>query len=258
MSGAPPPAKSIDLNADVGEGYADAELLPLVTSANVACGAHAGDAASMRATLELAHALGVRSGAHPGFPDRSGFGRRITTRDPAAIAALVGEQITALLRIAAQLDAAVAHVKPHGALYMEAARDETLSRLMVEALLKSSPETLLFCMGVSKTCSIARDAGLPVVREFYADRDYDRSGSIVFARRMRPLDPMEVADKCVRACLDGKVRTVEGDDIDIAFESICFHSDTPGALAIGTTVRDQLLKSGLRIATAAEVVANAA
>lgn len=256
----------VDLNCDLGEGYghwtlgeaADDVLMDLISSANVATGFHAGDPNLMDRVVRLAVERGVALGAHPGYRDLQGFGRRVMQAKPEELVNDILYQVGALREFARRHGTRLQHVKLHGALYMEAARSEELSRLLVDALLKSSPETLLFCMGVSQTCTIARDAGLPVVREFYADRDYDRSGSIVFARRMRPLDPAEVADKCVRACLDGKVRTVDDDDIDIAFDSICFHSDTPGALSIGTAVRDALLKAGLRIAAAAEVAAVAA
>lgn len=255
----------VDLNCDLGEGYghwtlgeaADDVLMDLISSANVATGFHAGDPNLMDRVVRLGVERGVALGAHPGYRDLQGFGRRVIQTKPEELVNDILYQVGALREFARRHGTRLQHVKLHGALYMEAARDEGLSRLIVEALQKSSPETLVFCMDVSKTYDIARDAGLPVVREFYADRDYDRSGSIVFARRMRPLDPAEVAGKCVRACQEGKVRTVEDEDIDIAFDSICFHSDTPGALAIGTAVRDALLKAGIRIATAAEVVASA-
>ena len=113
---------------------------------------------------------------------------------------------------------------------------------------RTSPDLFIYCMSISETYRIAQEAGQPAIREFYADRDYDLSGSIVFARKMRKLDPGEVADKCLRACTEGKVRTVDGVDIEVPFESICFHSDTPGALEIGTAVRQRLLDNGVSIA----------
>lgn len=256
----------VDLNCDLGEGFGqwtvgeatDDALLELISSANVATGFHAGDPNLMDRVVRLAVERGVALGAHPGYRDLQGFGRRVIQARPDELVNDILYQVGALREFARRHGTRLQHIKPHGALYMEAARDERMSRLLVEALLKSSPETLLFCMDVSVTHAVARDAGLPVIREFYADRDYDRSGSIVFARRMRPLDPNEVAAKCVRACREGKVRTVEGDDIAIAFESICFHSDTPGALAIGAAIRDALLGNGIRIAPAAEILGLAA
>lgn len=255
----------VDLNCDLGEGFgqwtleaSDDALMELISSANVATGFHAGDPNLMDCVVRLTVERGVALGAHPGYRDLQGFGRRVIQAKPEELVNDIVYQVGALREFARRHGVRLQHVKPHGALYMEVARDEVLSRLLVETLAKCSPDTFLFCMGVSKTYDIARNAGIPVIREFYADRDYDTSGSIVFARRMRPLDPAEVAEKCVRACLEGKVRTVEGADIDIEFESICFHSDTPGAFNIGVAVRDALLNNGIRIAAASEVVAQAA
>lgn len=125
--------------------------------------------------------------------------------------------------------------------------------MLVDTLQATSPDSLLFCMGISKTYAAAKRAGHPVIREFYADRDYDNSGSIVFRRQVGRSDPEQIAAKCVKACKTGKVTTVEGDEIDIAFESICFHSDTPGALVMGQSIRAGLQDAGIRIATAAEI-----
>jgi UPF0271 protein len=146
------------------------------------------------------------------------------------------------------------HVKPHGALYMEAAVNEELSEMIVDTLSKTSGTAIIFCMGMSKTYEVAKRVGHPVVREFYADRDYDKSGSIVFARRVARLKPDEVAAKCVRACKEGIVSTVDGEDISIEFESICFHSDTPGALEMGKAIRSGLEDAGITIAPAATVL----
>ena len=131
--------------------------------------------------------------------------------------------------------------------------NEDLSQMLVDTLQVTSPEALLFCMGISKTYAAAQRAGQPVIREFYADRDYDNSGSIVFTRQVGRPDPAKIAEKCVKACKTGKVTTVEGDEIEIAFESICFHSDTPGALSMGQSIRSGLLDAGIRIAAAAEI-----
>ncbi|HBO7030899.1 TPA: hypothetical protein L4965_003948 [Pseudomonas aeruginosa] len=136
---------------------------------------------------------------------------------------------------------------PHGALYMHLARDEVAARLFVETLQRLEPELLLYCMPGSATWRIGRELGQPLVREFYADRDYDRSGSIVFTRRVAALDPQQVADKVLRACREGKVRTVEGEDLDIAFDSVCIHSDTPGALELVASTRARLEGAGIRI-----------
>ncbi|MBP5858434.1 5-oxoprolinase subunit PxpA [Marivibrio halodurans] len=258
--------QSVDLNCDLGEAFGfwriseatDEELMDLISSANVATGFHAGDPNLMDKVVKGAVERGVAIGAHPGFRDLQGFGRRVIQANPDELVNDIVYQVGALREFARRHGTKLQHVKPHGALYMEAATNAELSERLVDALLKCSPDTALFCMHVSETYRIAKAAGIAVVREFYADRDYSDSGSIVFTRRMRALNPQEVADKCVRACLEGKVRTVEGNDIDIPFESICFHSDTPGAHEIGKAVRAGLVENGIRILPAGELLARAA
>ena len=247
---------SVDLNCDMGEGFGhwsygdapDSALMPLISSANIATGYHAGDPNQMDKVARLAAEHGVGIGAHPGYQDLQGFGRRTIAAKPEELVNDILYQTGAMREFARRHGAPLQHVKPHGALYMTAANDTELSRQLVEALQKTGPDLFVYCMSISETYRIAREAGQPVVREFFADRDYDNSGSIVFARKMRELDPREVAEKCVRACQEGKVRTVEGDDIELPFESICFHSDTPGALQIGTAVREALVANGIVIA----------
>ncbi|MDB5999953.1 MAG: lactam utilization protein LamB, partial [Rhizobacter sp.] len=146
------------------------------------------------------------------------------------------------------------HLKPHGALYMHAAKDEPLSRALVTAMQKTDPSLYLYCMEGSVTCKVAREMGQPVVREFYADRDYDASGSIVFVRRVQALDPQAVAAKVVRACVEGRTATVEGGDVEIGFDSVCIHSDTPGALALVTATRAALAAAGIQVAGLAQAL----
>lgn len=246
----------VDLNCDMGEGFGqwtygdapDHDLMPIISSANVAAGFHAGDPNIMDAVAKLAAEHGVGLGSHPGYNDIQGFGRRAIRASAAELVNDIVYQTGAMREFASRHGVALQHVKPHGALYMVAADDEELSRLLVEALRLTGPDLFLYCMDVSKTCRIAGEMGQPVVRELFADRDYDASGSIVFTRRMRPLEPEEAAEKCVRACRDGVVRTVDGEDIEIAFESICFHSDTVGALEIGRAIRAGLEAAGVTIA----------
>jgi UPF0271 protein len=130
---------------------------------------------------------------------------------------------------------------------MEAARNEELSTMLIDTLQKTCPDQMIFCMGISVTRKIALEKGYPSVREFYADRDYDSSGSIVFAKKVGKMDPKAVAEKCLRACVEGKVATVDGVDIDIEFESICFHSDSPGSLIMGQSIHDILIANGIAI-----------
>ncbi|MEM1266301.1 MAG: 5-oxoprolinase subunit PxpA [Pseudomonadota bacterium] len=246
----------VDLNCDMGEGFGhwtygdapDSALMPLISSANVATGYHAGDPNQMDLVAGLAAEHGVGLGAHPGYRDLQGFGRRAISAKPEELVNDILYQTGAMREFGRRHGIPLQHVKPHGALYMTAADDPEFSRQLVEALQKTGPDLFLYCMSISETCRIANEAGHPVIREFFADRDYDASGSIVFARKMRTLDPQEVADKCLRACTEGKVTTVDGGDVEIGFESICFHSDTPGAVAIGTAIRETLTANGVTIA----------
>jgi UPF0271 protein len=225
----------------------DAALMPFISSANVAAGFHAGDPNLMDSTIRMAAQAGVRVGAHAGYRDLQGFGRRFINAKSDELVNDILYQVGAVREFARRHGLPLQHVKPHGALYMEAAKNEELSKQLVEAMQAIGPELYLFCMDISVTYKIAKQAGQPVVREFFADREYDRSGSIVFVRRMKPLDPKEVADKVVRGCLDGKVRTVEGDDIDIEFDSVCFHSDTPGAFGIAQAIKKAFADNGITV-----------
>jgi UPF0271 protein len=246
----------IDLNSDMGEGFGpwtigdgvDEELMPLISSANIATGFHAGDPNIMRRMVALARRHGVGIGAHPGFRDLVGFGRRHIHAPADELVNDMVYQLGALREFTRLEGMQLQHIKPHGALYMHAARDEALSRALVTALRQIEPTLRLFCMEASVTYRVARELGQPVVREFYADRDYDLSGAIVFTRRVGALDPSAVAAKVVRACTEGVVRTVEGEDVAIGFDSVCIHSDTPGALALVQTTRAALAGHGIRVA----------
>ena len=252
----------VDLNSDIGEGFGawrigdgvDAEIMALITSANIATGFHAGDPNTMRAMVELAKANGVGIGAHPGFRDLVGFGRRHINAPAEELVNDMVYQLGALREFARLAAVPIQHLKPHGALYMHAARDEFVSRGLVQAMQAIDPDLYLYCMENSVTWKVARELGQPVVREFYADRDYDASGSIVFIRRVIALDPQEVAAKVVRACVEGRTATVEGGDVAIGFDSVCIHSDTPGALALVQATRAALADAGVRVAGLAEVL----
>lgn len=245
----------IDLNSDLGEGFGpwkigdgvDEQLMPLISSANVATGFHAGDPNIMRRTVEIAKAHGVGVGAHPGFRDTVGFGRRHLNASAAELVNEMLYQIGALREFTRLSGIPLQHLKPHGALYMHVARDEILARALIEALQIIEPTLPLYCMAQSSLYRLAREMGYPVVREFYADRDYDQSGSIVFTRQVGRLDPAAIAGKVVRACTLGKVRTVEGGDVQVDFDSVCIHSDTPGALELVQATRSALSAAGVRV-----------
>ncbi|MQT31424.1 5-oxoprolinase subunit PxpA [Pseudomonas helleri] len=246
---------TVDFNSDMGEGFGpwtigdgvDTELMAFISSANIATGFHAGDPSTMRRTIEQAKRLGVAIGAHPGFRDLVGFGRRHINAPAQELVDDILYQLGALRELARVQGVALQHIKPHGALYMHLARDEEAARLLVENLQRLEPELLLFCMPGSVICRIAQALGQPVVREFYADREYDLSGSIVFTRNVRAYDPALVAERALRACQEGVVRTVEGEDLAIEFDSICLHSDTPGALVLAQAVRGALDGAGLKV-----------
>lgn len=245
----------VDLNSDLGEGFGpwtigdgvDAQLMPLISSANIATGFHAGDPNIMSRTVELAKQHGVGIGAHPGFRDLVGFGRRHIAAPATELVNDMLYQLGAMREFARLHGLALQHIKPHGALYMHLARDEEAARLFVETLQRVDPTLLLFCMDGSATCRWAEALGQPVVREFYADREYDVTGSIVFIRRVTAWDPDQVAEKVLRACREGQVRTVNGQDIPIRFDSICIHSDTPGALALVQRTRERLAVAGIAV-----------
>jgi len=253
---------SVDLNCDMGEGFGhwtlgdapDEDIMALISSANIAAGFHAGDPNLMDRVVKLAQTYGVGLGAHPGYRDLQGFGRRYIKTGSEELVNDIVYQVGALREFGRRYGVQLQHVKLHGALYMEAAANEELSEMVIDTLGKTCSTAIIFCMGMSKTYQVAKRMGHPVAREFYADRDYDTSGSIVFARRVNRPKPEEVAAKCVRACTEGVVSTIDGEDIEIDFESICFHSDTPGALEMGKAIRAGLTDAGITIAPAATVL----
>ncbi|MDR0217983.1 MAG: 5-oxoprolinase subunit PxpA, partial [Enterobacteriaceae bacterium] len=211
---------NIDINSDMGEGFGpwtigdnvDEAIMALISSANIATGFHAGDPSIMRKTVELACQKGVAIGAHPGFRDLVGFGRRHINATPQELINDILYQLGALREFATLYNLPLQHIKPHGALYMYLARDSDAAHYFVSALHQHAPELAIFCMHGSAIWREATDCNHPVVCEFFADRDYDLNGSIVFARQVAPLDPQAVATKVLRACQEGKVRTVEGAD----------------------------------------------
>ena len=247
--------RSVDLNSDMGEGFGpwtigdgvDAEIMPLISSANIATGFHAGDPSIMSSTVKMAREQGVSIGAHPGFHDLKGFGRRHINATADELINDIIYQIGALREIAKMHGLTLQHVKPHGALYMHAARDEEIAKLLVTQLHAMAPELLIYTMYGSKVHQQALEVGQPVVCEFYADRDYDLTGSIILTRKVGPLDPDHVAQKVLIACQEGKVKTVEGKEIDIQFDSICIHSDTPGALGLIQSTKSLLESNGISI-----------
>lgn len=241
--------RRIDLNADVGEGHDDAALLPHVTSANVSCGAHAGDDETIRATLRIARAHGVAVGAHPSFPDRAGFGRRITTRDPASIARVVAEQVAHLVGLAATEGVTLEHVKPHGALYNLAAVDREVAGAVARGVAAVLPGTRLVGLAGSQALAAARAAGLVPLGEAFVDRAY--LGDATLAPRDRPGAVVEDLASAVRqavALARGEpIAALDGGELCIAADTLCLHGDTPGAAARARAVHDALRAAGIPV-----------
>ena len=247
-------AVQIDISCDMGESFGpwkmgfDEEMMQYISSANIAGGFHAGDPTTMRKTVELAKDHGVAIGVHPGYRDLVGFGRREIDVPPDEIHDEIIYQLGALREFARYYDMEVQHVKPHGALYMVAARDEELSRAIIEAIQRVDPGLLLFCMQASVTYQLAQKMDQPVVAEFYADREYNDDAQIVFTRSVaEELDPEEVGDRVVRAVTEKKVKTESGKDIDVASDSVCVHGDTPGAVRLAEAIARKLGENDIEI-----------
>lgn len=235
----------IDLNCDLGEGAGhDAELMSLITSANIACGAHAGDEATMRATVALAQQHGVAIGAHPGFADRENFGRREIGLPPGELAKLVGDQIAALARLAP-----LTHVKPHGALYNLAARDAAVAKVIAEAVRATGAPLVLFALAGSELVRAGRAAGLQVAEEVFADRTYQRDGSLTPRSRADALidDEARAVAQVLRMVREGKVRATDGTDVSIRADTICVHGDGPHAVAFARLLRTELAHAGVEL-----------
>jgi UPF0271 protein len=246
----------IDLNADVGEGIGpwpmgdDERLIPLVTSANVACGAHAGDPLTIERAVALAIRHGVAVGAHPGYPDLVGFGRRDLDMTPAELRASVIHQVAAVAGFARAGGVALAHVKAHGALYTRMARDAATAEVVAGAVAAVAPEAIFVALAGSLALDAGRAAGLRVAAEAFADRAYEPDGSL----RSRQLEGAvlatagDAAAQAVSIARDGRVRTHDGTVLTVEAETICIHGDTPGAAAYATAVRAALEDAGVTVA----------
>jgi UPF0271 protein len=228
----------IDLSADLGEGAPDEpEIWPLITSANVACGGHYGDADSMTHAAGRARKLGTHIGAHPSYPDRANFGRKSMSMPPDALRATLIEQITALLDIAGPLH----HVKPHGALYNDAHKDRALAENLIAAIRDVDPALPIVCSDSSQMAAAARSAGTPVIREAFADRRYNPDGSLV--ARSEPGSLLTVDEAAAQAALlanEGAVIARDGTKISIPFDTICVHADMEHAVERLRAIRKML------------------
>jgi UPF0271 protein len=231
----------VDLNADIGEGLDDAALMPFVTSVNVACGAHAGDPAIMEATVAMALARGLRVGAHPGYPDRANFGRIRMEMPAKAIETLVADQIEALERIVQARGSSLTHVKPHGALYHAGAQSPDVARAIVAGVRRAGAPLVVVGPPGSRLLEAAREAGLAVAAEAFADRRYRADGTLVPRGEPDALltDPEEAAEQALHLARDRFVIAQDGVRVEIVADTLCLHGDTPGAPAIARRVRER-------------------
>jgi UPF0271 protein len=240
----------VDLNADLGEGAPDdAELLALVSSANIACGWHAGDARLMQATVAAALASGVAIGAHPSYPDRESFGRSEMQLAPADVRADLIYQIGALDALVRAAGGRLHHVKPHGALYNQAARDPELADAIAAAVLDVNPALAIYGLAGGELLKAAERAGLRAVAEVFADRGYRADGSLV--ARSQPGAFIENTDEAVARTLrmvrEGVVQAVTGEIVPLQAQTICLHGDGPHALAFGRALHAALNQAGVQL-----------
>jgi UPF0271 protein len=243
----------VDLNCDMGESYgrwtlgADAEIMPFITSANIACGFHGGDPHVMRKTVELALEHGVAIGSHPGLPDLMGFGRRRMDVTPQEVRDYMVYQTGALREIVTITGSALQHVKPHGILYNMMEADEELAEAAGAAAI--AMKLILMSAASGKFDARCRKMGVRVASEGFADRAYQVDGRLVSRKVEGSLitDPQRAAAQAVQMATTGKVRTIDGVDIDISVQTICCHGDTPGAPQIVRAVREALEQAGCQV-----------
>ena len=241
---------SIDLNADLGEGEPhDEALMQIVSSCNIACGGHAGDAGSMAATVRLALENGVAVGAHPSYPDRDSFGRHKRFLSGDALYASLSSQVAALADIAAELGASLAHVKAHGALYNDAADDEALANVVARVAAETPGHCTLVGLPGSEAERAASRHGLIFVAEAFIDRAYSPDGRLV--ARTEPgavhQEIETIIEQALSLARDRKVRAINGDVIEVVADTLCIHGDTPGADEAARAVRDALEQHGLDV-----------
>lgn len=242
----------MDLNADIGEGCGDDEgILACVSSASIACGAHAGDETSMRSALRLCARHGVAAGAHPSYPDRAHFGRRPMALSPSEAAEALRLQLASLARLAQEEGVALRHVKPHGALYNQAAEDAGLARALAEAIRAFDPGLAVMGLAGGALVAAARHLGLRAIDEGFADRGYDAQARLL--PRGQPgalLDPVAAESQLLDLVQRAGVRAADGRWLALRVDSVCLHGDSPGALELARRLRAALGRHGIALAAA--------
>ena len=250
----------IDFNCDMGESFGmykmgfDEEVIKHITSANIACGFHAGDPMWMRHTVDLAQRHGVAIGAHPSFPDLNGFGRRNMIVSPDEAKNDVTYQVGALQAFTA--DKKIQHVKPHGAMYNMAVNDESLAQAICESILELDPDMILVALAGSRWLDIAEDMGLKVAREIFADRALNADGTLVSRSQPGSVihDTTEVVERSLRMVTEGKATAITGEQIDVQADSLCLHGDTPGAVEMAASLKRELEAADVEILPLARIL----
>ena len=250
----------VDLNADVGESFGrytlglDSQILPVISSANIACGFHAADPVVMEQTVRLAAEAGIAVGAHPGFPDLMGFGRRNIAVSEKEARAYVLYQLGALDAFLRPVGLRMQHVKPHGALYNMAAVDHKLAKAICEAVRDFDPALIILGLSGSEMIKAAEETGLKAVSEVFADRAYEEDGTLVSRRKPGSMitDENEAIRRVIRMVTEGKVESVTGRDIPIRAESICVHGDGEKAVLFASMIRKELEKNGILVCSMGE------
>jgi UPF0271 protein len=252
----------VDLNSDLGESFGrytlgmDDKIIPLITSANVACGYHASDPVVMDKTIKMAKEAGIRVGAHPGFPDLMGFGRRNMTISPEEAKAYTLYQLGALDAFCRAHGVTMQHVKPHGAFYNMAAKDYELSRAICEAIASYDSNLIVMALCGGELLRAAKDLGLRAASEVFADRGYEEDGTLVNRRKEGAMitDEDVAIARVIRMIKEGKVTAVTGKDIDIQADSVCVHGDGAKALAFVEKIRAALTGEGIEICSLDKIV----
>ncbi len=254
----------IDLNSDMGESFGaytigeDENIINYITSANIACGYHAGDPSVMAKTAALAKQHGVGVGAHPGYPDLAGFGRRNLQTFPGEIRNYILYQIGAMSAFAKAAGTSLQHVKPHGALYNFASENEGAAREIIEAVKSYDPDLILVVLSGSIVAQLAKQAGLKVAQEAFPDRAYLANGQL--APRKLPgsviHDEAVVRERVVKLITTGKLISIDGKELSLKADTLCIHGDTPGAWKLAKTIRESLEKEGITVAPLSSLTLN--
>ena len=250
---------AIDVNVDMGESFGrwslgdDARLMPYISSANVACGFHAGDPGAMRRTVAAAVEHNLQIGAHVALPDLLGFGRRAMKITPADLTDYCTYQIGALAAFVAAEGGRLAHVKPHGALYAMCAQDAELTEAVARSIAEVDPRLVLLALR-DDHAAVAEEHGVRLVTESFVDLDYDADGNLIIEAVKQAWDPGKVAERAVRVARERKVAKTDGSDLEVDSPTICLHGDAPNALDVARTVRDRLAGEGVAVKPLAELL----